>query len=290
MAGDTDRLPDDISLGPVHLQVADLGRSLGWYEGMLGFRLRERSEAGAVLGAQGDARPLLLLSERPGAAPAGRRRLGLYHFAILLPDRAALGRLATHLIRAGVRMGASDHLVSEALYLADPDDLGIEVYADRPRDTCRWRGGELAMSTEPLDLADLQAAGAGAGWTVMPPGTRVGHLHLHVGSLDQAARFYQDALGLSATVRGYPGALFLSAGGYHHHLALNTWAGPAATPPGDSDARLLEWRIVVPARADADRAADRVRRSGYAVTAVGSGWRLSDPWGTVLRLEPVSAT
>ncbi len=260
MAGDPNRLPDDIALGPVHLQVADLGRSLEWYERVLGFRLLERGEGRAGLGARGDAAPLLLLSERPRAAPAGRRRrLGLYHFAILLPDRAALGRLATHLIGAGVRMGASDHLVSEALYLADPDDLGIEVYADRPRDTWRSRGGELVMSTEPLDLADLQAAGSGAGWTGMPPGTRVGHLHLHVGSLDEAARFYQDALGLSATVRGYPGALFLSAGGYHHHLGLNTWAGPPAAPPDDADA------------------------------AAGSGWRLSDPWGTVLRLEPASA-
>lgn len=287
MADAPTRLPDDISLGPVRLQVADLGRSLAWYEGVMGFRVLRRREGGAELGGQGEDTPLLSLNERPGAAPAGRRRsLGLYHFAILLPYRAALGRFVAHLPGTGVRVGASDHLVSEALYLSDPDGLGIEVYADRPRATWRWQAGELLMSTDPLDLEDLRRAAGDTVWAGMPPGTRVGHLHLHVGSLDEAVRFYQQALGLEPTVRSYPGALFLSAGGYHHHLGLNTWAGPSASPPGESDARLLEWSILVPRRSDADQAASRMTEAGYRAVAAGGGWTISDPWGTVLRLGP----
>ena len=287
MSAPADRLPDDLTLGPVRLQVADLSRSLEYYRGVLGFRLLGRSEVGARLGAQGDDTTLVELHERGGAGPVPRRgRLGLYHFAILLPDRAALGRFAAHLTRLGARAGASDHLVSEALYLTDPDGLGIEVYADRPRSTWRWAGGELEMRTDPLDLDAVVAAAAGEDWTGMPPGTRIGHLHLHVGAIDRAAAFYGDALGLEPTVRGYPGALFLAAGGYHHHLGVNTWAGEASAP-AEGDARLLEWTIVVPALA-AEAAARRVASAGYPAAREGEGWLLTDPWGTRLRVRPGS--
>ena len=161
-------------------------------------------------------------------------QLGLYHFAILLPDRAALGRFVAHLARIGERAGASDHLVSEALYLSDPDGLGIEVYADRPRATWRYDGQrQLAMDTRPLDLNSLVQAAGGEPWTGMPAGTVMGHVHLHVGDIERAAAFYHAALGLDKVVWSYPGALFLSAGGYHHHVGLNTWAGPGATRPRD---------------------------------------------------------
>jgi catechol 2,3-dioxygenase len=287
MSARPDRLPDDLSLGPVRLQVADLSRSLEYYRGVLGFGLLDRTEAVARLGARGEAAPLGELHARRGAAPVPRRgRLGLYHFAILLPDRGALGRFVAHLARRGVRAGASDHLVSEALYLTDPDGLGIEVYADRPRSAWRWSGGELEMATEPLDLDAVIAAGAGEEWTGMPPGTRIGHLHLHVGAIDRAAAFYGDALGLEPTVRGYPGALFLAAGGYHHHLGVNTWAGEAA-PPAEGDARLLEWTIVVPAPA-AEAAVRRVTSAGYPAERADGGWLLTDPWGTRLRVGPGS--
>ena len=278
-------LPDDLRLGPVRLQVGDLPRSLAWYESVLGLRTLAREREAAELAAHGDDTVLVTLVERPGAVPAPRRgRLGLYHYALLLPDRAALGRFVAHLAASGAPAGASDHRVSEALYLTDPDGLGIEVYADRPRTEWRWLDGELQMSTDPLDVEAVMAAGRGEPWTGMPPGTRIGHLHLHVGDLARAASFYADALGLAPTVRGYPGALFLAAGGYHHHLGLNTWAGPAAAPPGESDAKLLEWTVEVPRRDDAEAAIRRVQSAGLPVVAAGDGWLMADPWGTALRL------
>lgn len=282
-------LPDDTTLGPVRLQVADLARSLAWYEGLMGFRVVERSGDSAVLAAHDDPAPLVALSEWPGAVPVPRRgRLGLYHFAVLLPDRAALGRLVAHLAEHRTPAGASDHLVSEALYLTDPDGLGIEVYADRPRGEWRWRDGELMMSTAPLDLENLVAAAGAEPWTGMPAGTRIGHLHLHVGDLEQADAFYAGALGLAPMVRSYPGALFLSAGGYHHHLGVNTWAGAAAAPAAAGDARLLEWTVLVP-RPGAEAAARRVEAAGHPVRASASDWLLTDPWGTSLRLVPRDA-
>ncbi|MEW5929268.1 MAG: VOC family protein [Gemmatimonadota bacterium] len=279
------RLPAATRLGPVRLQVADLERSLAYYTGVLGFRVLASSAGGAVLGAHGEDAPLVELRERKGASPAPRRgRLGLYHFAVLLPDRAALGRFVAHLAAAGERAGASDHLVSEALYLQDPDGLGIEVYADRPRSAWRHAGRELVMDTRPLDLQSLARAAGGAPWTGMPAGTAVGHVHLHVADTEEAAAFYHAALGLDRVVWSYPGALFLSAGGYHHHLGLNTWAGPDAVPPRDGDARLLEWTVVVPTAADAAEAARSIREAGHPVAVAGDGWLATDPWGTRLRV------
>lgn len=278
------RLPDELRLGAVNLQVADLARSLTFYERVLGLRLLETHASGATLGAAGDDRPLVRLTERPGAAPAPQKgRHGLYHFALLLPDRAALGRFVAHLSAIGARAGASDHLVSEALYLRDPDGLGIEVYADRPRSSWRVANREIRMTSEPLDLAAVADAGAGERWMGMPSGTRVGHVHLHVGDLGQASHFYHVALGLDRMVWSYPGALFLAAGGYHHHLGLNTWAGPDARPAGEGDARLIEWHIVLP-RAQLASARRSVEGAGYEVSETEVGWRTTDPWGTTVHV------
>jgi catechol 2,3-dioxygenase len=278
------RLPDALRLGPVRLQVSNLAQSLDYYTSVLGLRPRETGAGSAALHAGDDAAPLVELAERRGIVPVrANSRLGLYHFAILLPDRAALGRFLAHLTRSGTRLGASDHLVSEALYLRDPDGLGIEVYADRPRSSWRRVNGELAMATEPLDTAEVLAAGQGEPWTGMPAGTVMGHVHLHVGDIDEASRFYHAALGLDRVVWSYPGALFLSAGGYHHHLGVNTWAGRAAAASEDN-ARLLEWRIVLPAESDVTAATDRLEAAGYCVVREHAGWRTADPWGTPLRL------
>ncbi|MFN2564220.1 MAG: VOC family protein [Gemmatimonadaceae bacterium] len=280
------RLPDATHLGRVRLQVSDLERSLTYYGDVLGFRVLERSGGRATLGAHGDDRPLLELVERVGATPVPRRgRLGIYHFAILLPDRAALGRFIGHLGRIGARAGMSDHFVSEAVYLQDPDNLGIEVYADRPRSAWRHEGRQLAMATEPLDARSVAAAAAaGEPWAGMPPGTVIGHVHLHVGDIDEATAFYHAGLGLDKVVWSYPGALFLSAGGYHHHLGTNTWAA-GAPPAGEGDARLLDWEIVVPRPDDVDAAARSLESAGYAVARDGrASWTATDPWGTTLRL------
>ncbi len=195
------RLPPATRLGRVRLQVSDLARSLAWYGDVLGLRVLHRAEGHATLTAHGDDRPLVELHERSGAAPAPHRgRLGLYHFAILLPNREALGRFVARLAEIGERAGASDHLVSEALYLNDPDGLGIEVYADRPRGSWVWQNRQLAMDTRPLDLDSLVRAAEGQPWTGMPAGTVIGHVHLHVGTIDEAAAFYHGALGFEFVV------------------------------------------------------------------------------------------
>jgi catechol 2,3-dioxygenase len=276
------RLPPETRLGHVRLQVADLDRSLDYYERVLGFRVLARTPGDATLAAFGDETPLVELHERRGAAFAPQQgRLGLYHYAILLPDRAALGRFVAHLGEIDARAGASDHLVSEAIYLRDPDGLGIEVYADRPRSSWRTLEGQIQMDTAPLDIESVVKAAGGERWEGMPAGTRVGHVHLHVGDLEKAAEFYHAALGLDKIVWSYPSALFLSAGGYHHHLGVNTWAGSAAPQPTEQDARLLEWRMETPS---AEQAVASLEAAGYPATTTDDGWLVIDPWGTALRL------
>ncbi len=281
-------LPAALRLGPVTLQVSSLERSLAYYTGVLGLRPL-RAEPGRALLGGNDAGPLVELRKHRGARPVPPRgRLGLYHFAILLPDRPVLGRLVRQLSERGERFGASDHLVSEALYLRDPDGLGIEVYADRPRDAWRTHqtldGAELLMVTDPLNLADLVRAAGNGSWDGMPEGTVMGHLHLHVGDLGIARDFYHRALGLDPMVWSYPGALFMSAGGYHHHLGVNTWAGEAAVAPSADDARLVEWTILLPQPADVSTTAERLTSAGYPLVPTQHGWHVSDPWGTVLRV------
>lgn len=278
------RLPGDISLGRVRLQVRDIARSLAFYTEVLGLRVITEEASGALLGAA-DGTPLVELHAVPGTRPVpARGRLGLFHFAILLPNREVLGRFIKHLSDIGARAGASDHLVSEALYLSDPDGLGIEVYSDRPRSSWRHEARQLAMATEPLDLRSLVQAAGTEPWSGMPAGTVMGHLHLHVGDIDEASRFYHDALGLDRVVWNYPGALFLSAGGYHHHLGLNTWAA-GAPPAGPSDARLLSWEMQLPSATEVDAALASLSPAGFVVERDDVGGLVRDPWGTVLRLR-----
>ena len=284
--GSDGRLPAATHLAHVTLQVADLARSLDYYQRVLGLHRMTSPQGSALLGTEDGATPLVELVERRGANPVPHNgRLGLYHFAILLPDRPALGRFVAHLAEIGERAGASDHLVSEALYLRDPDGLGIEVYRDRSRSEWRTVGGQLEMATNPLDIASVVNSGGGVKWTGMPAGTVMGHVHLHVGDIPEASAFYHEALGFDRMVWSYPGALFLAAGGYHHHLGLNTWAGPHALPATDADARLLEWRIVMPAKDDVAAVARRLEQAGHVVERSGDVERIArDPWGTAVRL------
>jgi catechol 2,3-dioxygenase len=270
----------------VRLQVADLDRSLAFYETILGLRVIRRDVDSAGLGPQDEDREIVRLRQlRSARAVPKRGLLGLYHFAILLPDRASLGRFVAHLAEVGAYAGMSDHFVSEAVYLTDPDGLGIEVYADRPRDAWRYDERQLYMTTNHLDVDNLVEAARGERWSGMPPGTVLGHVHLYVGDIEKAEAFYHRALGFDKVVWSYPGALFLSAGGYHHHLGTNTWArgAPAAT---DEDARLLEWEIIVPTKKDAEDAASHVIAAGYEAKPENGEWILTDPWGTSLRLVP----
>jgi catechol 2,3-dioxygenase len=279
------RLPAATRLGPVRLQVADISRSLEYYQRVIGLRVQAREGGGAALGADGEQHPLVWLYERPGVRAVPRSGLlGLYHFAILLPERAALGRFIGHLGRLGEYAGSADHAVSEALYLTDPDGLGIEVYADRPRSEWRYEGHQLYMTTEPLNIRSLLAAGADRSWDGMPPRTTMGHVHLHVGDIEQAAAFYHRALGFDKVVWSYPGALFLSAGGYHHHLGNNTWS--SGLPASADDARLLQWTIVLPSPADVAAAAASLEEAGYTIQRPDGSIVAADPWGTSVRIEP----
>jgi catechol 2,3-dioxygenase len=281
------RLPAATRLGRARLQVSDVERSLDYYQRVLGLRVRERTPSHATLAAHGEDEPLVELHSRPGTRPVPRTGLlGLYHFAILLPDRAQLGRFIAHAAAENERVGLADHAVSEAVYLTDPDGLGIEVYADRPRERWHVDGEELHMTTERLDVEDLLRAAGGRSWAGMPAGTRMGHMHLHVGDLARAADFYHAGLGLDKTVWSYPGALFLSAGGYHHHLGTNVWR--AGSPPaGPEDAQLLSWQVVLPDDRDVEAAASSLAAAGRAVTREGRGWHAADPWGT--RVDVTSA-
>ncbi len=277
------RLPDALALGPVRLEIADLERSLTYYETVLGLRVIERSERRATLGPLGEEKTLVELNEVAGAREHPyNRRLGLYHFAILLPTRADLGRFVAHLSHINAYAGQADHFVSEAFYLRDPDGLGIEVYADRPRSEWPVANGKLEMGLDPVDLESLLASAKGSKWTGMPAGSVIGHMHLHVGDLAEGTNFYHRGLGMDLTA-SLPSALFLSAGGYHHHLGTNTWATDGPTP-SHGDARLLEWTIVLPAADDVSAAANSVAGAGYATTREAADHIITDPWGTRFRL------
>ena len=277
------RLPDAARPGRVRLRVADPERSLGFYRDVLGMRVAR--DEGSVLGlAAGEGPELIELRGTPGLAPARQRgRLGLYHFAVLVPTRAELGRVLGRLSGSGFPLGASDHEVSEALYTVDPDGNSVEIYADRPRSAWRHDGDELHMTTIPLDTHSLlreAAPDTGA----IAEGTRIGHMHFYMDDLARADAFYRGGLGMDRMVWSYPGALFLAAGGYHHHVGTNTWAGPGATRTRDDEAGLLDWELLVPTTADADASAASLRAAGFDPRQEDGAWTAADPVGNVIRI------
>ncbi|MGD9571260.1 MAG: VOC family protein [Thermoleophilia bacterium] len=278
-------IPATTTMGPVRLVAGDLDAMTAFYSRAIGLDVLERGGALVRLGAGGV--PLVEL-EGDAAAPARPpRTTGLFHLALLVPSRAELARALHRVSDAGARFsGASDHLVSEALYLDDPEGNGIEIYRDRPRD--EWRreaDGELAMATLPLDvegvLSALEPGGADEG---MPAGTIMGHVHLQVRDTDEAERFYADGAGFATMVRGYPGALFVAAGGYHHHLGLNTWGTRDAPPPPAGARGLARFTVLLPAAADVDAVAGRLADAGHAVTADADGVLVPDPSGNRMLL------
>jgi catechol 2,3-dioxygenase len=280
------RLPDELLLGPVRLEIASLERSLSYYETVIGLRVIEQTATRATLGVVGEERILVELNEVPGAREHPyNRRLGLYHFAILLPTRADLGRFVAHLAHINAYAGQADHFVSEAFYLRDPDGLGIEVYADRPRSEWPVVNGTLEMGLDPVDMQSLLESAKGTRWEGAPLGTVIGHVHLHVGDLEQVEKFYHAALGFDVTA-SLPSALFLSAGGYHHHLGTNTWAGNGQHPKR-GDARLLEWTIDLPERSDVADCARSLAAAGYEATEEGASVLVADPWDTRFRIRSV---
>lgn len=280
----TAALPDDVFLGPVRLRVADARRSGEWLARVLGMGALGVREGRSVWGSP-EGTPLVELREHAGARPVPEGgRPGIYHYALLLPGRAELGGFVAHLDSMGVRHGGSDHLVSEAVYLKDPDGITVEVYADRPREAWTQRGGELAMATLPLDHASLLAAGAAAPWRGLPAGTRMGHVHHFVGDLAAAERFYVEGLGFTVMTRAYRGALFVSAAGYHHHVGLNIWA--ALRPPaGPDDAGLDEWTLIVPGAPAREALERRLAGAGAGIEHSSGSLAATDPWGITVRVS-----
>ncbi|HWD84140.1 MAG TPA: VOC family protein [Solirubrobacteraceae bacterium] len=284
VAGTAPRLPGALRLGAVHLTVTDVDRSVDWYQEALGLRVHVHEAARAELG---DGREVVLvLHEDAQARPAGRHA-GLYHYALLYPSRRELARAAVRLAATRTPIqGASDHGTHEAIYLPDPDGIGIELAADRPREA--WptpeeefsRGGPL-----PLDLPALLGSVAGEDpHPQVGQGLRMGHVHLHVGDVERGLAFYGDLIGFEVWAQ-LPTAAFVSAGGYHHHLAFNTWMGRGVGPAPEHTVGLRRWTVQLPSPADVDAVAARLESAGLAPARSERGLEISDPWAITARFE-----
>jgi catechol 2,3-dioxygenase len=299
MEADTTPMENKITIDPqtrvglLSLRVADLDRSVAFYTEAFGFTQLQLAGDQATLGAGGI--PLLLLRGEVGARPFPHDQFGytgLYHFAILVPTRPDLGRWLSHWLETGHQLpGMGDHLVSEALYITDPDGNGIEIYRDRPRDTWQWVGGQVKMAADPVDIRGLlaEAESEGRTWSGLPAGTRLGHMHLQVGDIAEAVAFYSDTLGFDIVAQ-MPSALFVSAGGYHHHIGMNIWHSRGAKPTPRDVAGLRFFTIDFadePARA---KTVSRLEAAGVSCTRSGADVVLEDPWHTTIVLQVGSAS
>lgn len=274
----TQKIASTTKIGEIELYVADLNRSIEFYQKGLGFRLLNRTNGQAVMGA-GENR-LLTLVERPGAKQV-KGVTGLYHFAVLLPDRGSLALLLYHLAESEIEIqGAADHGVSEALYLDDPDGNGIELYRDRKRS--EWPVddiGKLQMGTDPLDVDDLvmELRGGVPEWTGLPDKTVIGHVHLRVRNIPEAEQFYTGVLGFQVMDRYGAAAIFVSAGGYHHHIGMNTWAGVGAPPPPPDAAGLRWFEVRLPDQKALESVQARLKEAGVALEEHNDGFLVRDP-------------
>jgi catechol 2,3-dioxygenase len=276
------------SPGAVSLTVSDIARSRAFYETGLGLSVRELDDGGLSFGVP--AGPALVrLYGDASAAALDRRATGLFHLAILFGSRLDLAHALARLAQVRWSLdGVADHLVSEALYLSDPDGNGIELYRDRPRDQWTYADGQLQMATQPLDLQGLadELSAVDEAQTRVPVGTTIGHVHLQVADIPAAEAFYHGVLGFDVTTRGYPGALFLSAGGYHHHLGLNTWHSAGAGPAAPGSVGLRSYEIALPDRDELHRVRNRVRDAGLQLESeTGDSVAVRDPSGNLVILR-----
>ncbi|WP_065751421.1 VOC family protein [Bradyrhizobium paxllaeri] len=274
-------------IGMVTLRVRDLDKVADYYRDAIGLTVMARTETGAQLGSGGV--PLLNLQRRENAAREERNAAGLYHTAFLMPTRKDLGRWLVHAAKNKIPLsGFADHLVSESVYLDDPEGNGIEVYADRAPELWKWEAGTVAMATNQLDIDGLLAlAGTQTtNYAKAPDGLRIGHMHLRVGDLEQADRFYAGTIGFAPT-RKRTGAAFLSSGRYHHHLAINVWQSSGAGPRDDATTGLAWFSLEIEAQQILEAQQQRLRQAGAAVETITNGIETSDPWGTRVRLIKV---
>jgi catechol 2,3-dioxygenase len=281
-AGSRYMIDSTARIGAVELIVADLARSERFYVDALGLQPIKSNDDRRVLAVAGTLEPLVILRQRLGTTLRPERTLGLYHFAILLPSRKDLARTLRRLAETGNRLqGAADHVVSEALYLSDPDGNGVEIYRDRPSGGWPWRDGEVVMDTLPIDFNNLlnELDGDSDTWAGLALGTRIGHIHLHVPELREATRFYVEVLGFQIVSR-LPGAIFVSAGRYHHHIGLNTWAAHNSPPP--TSAGLDHFEIRLPSALSLATVAERLTKFGSGLDEEYDGILARDPFGNRL--------
>jgi catechol 2,3-dioxygenase len=278
-------------VGTVTLKVADLRRSLAFYTGVIGLQALGQDERTATLGA--GRRPIVALEEVPGAQRPPAQATGLYHAAILLPDRHALAVKVAQLEAIRYPLGYGDHLVSEAFYLSDPDGNGLELYRDRPRGEWTWVDNRVHMATDPIDFdsffAEIKEDDPALASPAVPVGTKLGHMHLRVADIALAEQFYHGVLGFDITAR-LPGALFVSAGGYHHHLGMNTWESRGGKPPVEPSTGLREFSISLPDKAGLDRLARQIEAAGVAVERGDDSAVLLDPFQNRIKLALQAAS
>lgn len=272
-------------VGTVTLKVADQGRSLAFYTGTIGLKILQQDEHRAVLGAGN--RPIVMLEEVRGAQRPPANSTGLYHAAILFPNRRALAVKMAQITAIRYPFGYSDHLVSEAFYLSDPDGNGLELYRDRPRSEWTWINRQVQMALDPIDFdsffAEIQDDDISTADTSAPEGTKLGHMHLRVADLGAAEKFYHGLLGFDITAH-MPGALFLSAGGYHHHLGMNIWESRGGKPPAEPATGLGEFSIALPDRTELDRLAQQIEAGGVSVERREGSAMVLDPFQNLVRL------
>lgn len=275
----------NVFVSKVHLKVADLNRSITFYQQVIGFQLIEQTENKASLSADGKT-ALVTIEQPENIRPKQPRTTGLYHFALLLPSRSDLAKVIEHFIKIGYPLqGASDHLVSEALYLADPDGNGIEIYADRPSSTWKWNQTEVVMSTERLDIESILAEGDGKPWSGLPSDTIMGHIHLHVSELHKTEEFYCKGLGFDIVTRYGGQALFISTGRYHHHIGLNTWNGIGAPAPSENSVGLKNFTLIYPNEETRKAAVANLEKIGAAVIQENGQFMTEDPSGNRILLS-----
>ncbi|TQR17627.1 VOC family protein [Psychrobacillus soli] len=265
----------------VELKVINLEESLNFYQEVVGFKVLEKQDNKALLTADGKT-ALLSIEQRPDFEPKQQKTTGLYHFALLLPTRADLGAVLKHFIENNIRVGAGDHLVSEALYLNDPDGNGIEIYSDRPDTEWKWNGEHVAMDTLQIDAQSILAEGASTKWTGLPEGTAMGHIHLHVADLAAAEKFY-NALGFEV-VTPYPGALFMATGKYHHHIGMNTWAGVGAPAAAENIVGLEAFTLVYPSKEVLNTAIENLKTIEAPLTEENGLFITKDPSQNKIKL------
>jgi catechol 2,3-dioxygenase len=272
-------------VGHVKVKVENLERSLSFYQEVIGFKILEQSKTSATLTTDGKT-SVLSIEQPENIIPKRSRTTGLYHFALLVPTRADLGKILKHFIQIGYPLqGASDHLVSEALYLADPDGNGIEIYSDRDPSTWVWNNDEVEMATLPLDAESLLEEGQADEWNGLPAGTVIGHIHLHVSELEKTEQFYIKGLGFKVVFRYGNQALFISTGNYHHHIGLNTWNGVGAPKPPSNSVGLESFHLILPNEEKRNNMVNQLKSIGASVTEEKGSFVTIDPSGNRIYLK-----